>query len=182
MFHDNIAWRLYPNNRKQLMCNYCTKTTLSEIFQMKNHLVRTHTNVAHCSQVLKYIKNLFLDKLHKNSDLFQEADVTSGSESNIVKKWSLDSYVQRGFTLGQSKIKQTNMNKTMNDREAVNKEVWRKIYAEELSFNIVKSRYFKNVMEAIASFGKGYAPLFHESRVTCRRRMRAWTRCPWRDT
>lgn len=41
------------------------------------------------------------------------------------------------------------------------------IYAEGLSFNLVKSHYFKKAVEFIGNFGRDYAPpSYHETKVT----------------
>lgn len=58
---------------------------------------------------------MFLEKLQKRNmkdDLFNYVDVTSASGSNTLKKGYLDSSVQRGFTVGQCKLRQTTLNKT----------------------------------------------------------------------
>src|SRR5436190_4887368 len=64
-------------------------------------------------------------------------------------------------------MKQPTMNEMVKDKELVNEEVCRMIYAEGLPFNLVKSQYFKKALEAVANYGRGYnPPSYHEARVT----------------
>src|SRR5438309_1359434 len=107
-----------------------------------------------------------LKKRDMDNDLFKKMDVTSGSGSNIMKKGSMSSFLQRGSSTstGHDSLRQTTLNEIVKDSNAVNEEVCRMIYAEGLPFNLVRSSYFKKAVEAIANFGKGYTPpSYHEA-------------------
>ena len=53
------------------------------------------------------------------------------------------------------------------DREGVCKDICRFLYANALPFNLVKSSYFKTMLESVASFGPGFKPpSYHEARCT----------------
>lgn len=94
-------------------------------------------------------------------------DVTFGGGSNTLKKATLDFFVQRGSITGHDKMRQPTLNEVVKDKGAVNREVCHIIYAKGLSFNLVNSPYFKDVVEAIANFCKCYTPSFyHEAKVT----------------
>ena len=50
------------------------------------------------------------------------------------------------------------------DRESVCKDICRFLYANALPFNLVKSPYFKTMLESVASFGPGFKPpSYHEA-------------------
>lgn len=111
-----------------------------------------------------------LQKKSTDVGLFQPrgVKVTSQSGSGSMTIKHLDSFVQRESNLaGEEKLRQTTINEAVNDRNVMNRNISRLIYAKGLPSNHVKSHFFKKALASVGNYGRGYQPpIYNDNMVT----------------
>lgn len=99
--HGNIALRLIYILKKSIYIAIIIANHFMVARPQRRTICRAHLDVAtctHCSENIQ--KQAFSERLQNNiNDLFEDVEVTLGSESVNTRKWSLDSFVPKCFNL-----------------------------------------------------------------------------------
>ncbi|KAL5544677.1 hypothetical protein UlMin_008461 [Ulmus minor] len=129
---------------KKLQCKHCNNSYWGGVFRIKNHLAQTRKDVAPCKNVPNEVCDVFKQILGESNKKEDDVVLCDGENERDLKKKMM-----------------------LGDRESVFKDICRFLYANALPFNLVKSPYFKTMLESVASFGPGFKlPSYHEARCT----------------
>lgn len=133
---------------------------MGRCFRIKNHLAQSRKDVAPCKNVPNEVHDAFkliLGESNKKDD----DDVVFCDREN---KRDLKTKMMLG---GKNRVNTLNTLWKKGDRESVCKDICRFLYANAFPFNLIKSLYFKTMLESVASFGQGFKPpSYHEARCT----------------
>ncbi|KAL5580609.1 hypothetical protein UlMin_013051 [Ulmus minor] len=158
---DDSTWDhcVKVGDGKKMQCKHCNNSYWGGVFRIKNHLAQTRKDVAPCKNVPNEVCDVFKQILGESNK--KEDDVVSCDGEN---ERDLKTKMMLG---GKNRVNTLNTLWKKGDREGVCKDICRFLYANALPFNLVKSPYFKIMLESVASFGPGFKPpSYHEARCT----------------
>ena len=81
-----------------------------------------------------------------------------------IRKGTMDSFMMKGK---RNVCKQQTMDEMVKKRESMVRDICRFLYGHALTFNLVKSPLFAQMMKSVGEYGRGLKlPSYHEARVT----------------
>ncbi|XP_061376093.1 uncharacterized protein LOC133318146 [Gastrolobium bilobum] len=185
-----------PNNRRFVTCDYCLQTTNGGITRAKRHQIGLRGDVQACRKIPADVKKILKDaymlkQAEKDAnmvdlDVNQDDDVEELVEIHNIKtgkrkragsdvstpatkavKGPLDLHFFKRPSIKLDK-KQTSINNAC-DKEAMARTIQyieRFLCTNGLPFNVVRSRSFKLMIEAVGNYGPHLKPpSYHECRV-----------------
>ncbi|XP_028801342.1 uncharacterized protein LOC114756562 [Neltuma alba] len=158
----DITWNHFesvPPHRLMVKCKYCSHQCWGGVARMKHHLAGTRENVSPCTSVPDEVKKLFV-KMLENREKSKDASSVEVFEEATAQ----DAKGKEGTS---KTTKQKTMNEMVKDRELVIQDICKCIYGNALSFNLVRSPLFIQMLKSVGEYGRGLKPpSYHEVRVS----------------
>ncbi|XP_028755565.1 uncharacterized protein LOC114714940 [Neltuma alba] len=158
----DITWNhceSVPPHRLMVKCKYCSHQCWGGVARMKHHLAGTRENVSPCTSVPDEVKKLFV-KMLENREKSKDASSVEIFEESTTQ----DAKGKEGTS---KTTKQKTMNEMVKDRELVIQDICKCIYGNALSFNLVRSPLFIQMLKSVGEYGRGLKPpSYHEVRVS----------------
>ena len=184
------------NNTKKVRCNYCGHVSNGGITRAKDHQMGKKGEVTSCINTPEHVKETLRGATKKKNDaknsyveVDEDVDMveveeisklrsqgkrlntmsTSSQASKKIGKGPMYRYVHGSPEASvQSKKKQSTINDHYDKeaRERTCQYICRFLYNNGISFNVVKSKSFKVMLEAVGQYGPHLKPpSYHEVRV-----------------
>ncbi|KAK7310136.1 hypothetical protein RJT34_07436 [Clitoria ternatea] len=166
----DIGWRWNSlkniNDRKSVTCDFCLKTTTGGITRAKRHQMGIRGDVSACENTPREIKKLLIEKFLK-----KKANSTQGlKENDDLEEEEVHeiSNIKAGKRPASSHFNTVTDAYDVEARARTIQYIAQFLHKNSIPFDVVRSKSFKLMVEAIANNGSHLKPpiSFHEMRVS----------------